>query len=153
MPGVPNEHLPGRGMTDLTSRGRYQDDLASLRRGLRVSRSIEERLSLLEERTHSPFSLENVEVSTNYSIPGGGYHARCNTSGGNITVTLPPVTNLNGQMVSVIKITVDANTVTIVPSGSDVLIIPAGTDVLGASGDNITLIAVDYLGNRAWDYI
>jgi hypothetical protein len=154
MPGIPNSHLPGRGITDLTSRGRYEDDLASFRKGLRSQRSIEERLSAIEAVLSAVgFLWINVEVSVDYTIPGGFYHARVNTTDGNVIVTLPPVYSLNGQMVSIFKVSGDANTVTIAPSGSDVILAPAGAEVLSAGYDNLTLIAVDYAGNRAWDFI
>lgn len=154
MPGVPNLHLPGRGLTDLTSRGRYEDDVATARRGIRESRSIEQRLAALESAISSAgFLWINVEVSNDYTIPGGFYHARVNTVGGNIIVTLPPLGALNGQMVSIIKVDAGANTVTIVPDGLDGMVVPTGADVLANSGESLTLIATDYESIRAWDYV
>jgi hypothetical protein len=154
MPGVPNSHLPGRGITDLTSRGRYEDDLASYRKGLRTKRGIEERLESIESQLSLlGFLWVNIDIGNDYTVPGPFYHVRCNTVGGNITVTLPPVDGLNGVMVSVMKFTGDVNTVTIVPDGLDFLGVPAGMDVLSSQWDNLSLICINQDGTNGWDII
>lgn len=153
MPGPPNEHLPGRGIVDLTARSRYMDDLGAYRRNQREILSVEERLSLLENQTPSLLVLwEVVEVGSDYDVLGGGFHIRCNSVSGNITVNLPPVSGLEGQMVSIIKI-IGANVVTIVPDGSEFLGIPAGADTLTNQWDNLVLIAINSNSNNGWDLV
>lgn len=64
------------------------------------------------ERKTANFTVDNVYQRT-YLV---------NTSGGNITATLPSVSTVNeGFEVAIKKITADANTITIQPAGSDVI--------------------------------
>jgi hypothetical protein len=99
MPGVPNNHLPGRGITDLTSRARYMDDLGNFRRNRRESGDLEERVTAIEAEepetgggSGDPVEVldEGVSLTTAVaSLDFVGVGVTATVIGDAVTVTIP----------------------------------------------------------------
>lgn len=80
--------------------------------------------------------------STNYVITNNAFSTRVQMDAtlGARTVTLPAVSGFIGELVSVSKVDVSINTVTILAGGTDTLNIVAGINILNAQWQSITLI-------------
>lgn len=77
--------------------------------------------NIIAHRRQSVFAVKTV--STNYTVSTGDVYIKVNTSGGNVTLTLPDATYeliATGKKFTIEKITTDSNNVIIVPTGAQI---------------------------------
>jgi hypothetical protein len=96
---------------------------------------------------YAPLAWTLTTQTVNYAVPDSYYHVRGDATGGNITVTLPASAGREGELVSIVKVDVGVNTVTVAPAGADTLGAVAG--VLATQWASLTLIAV----TGAWEVL
>lgn len=90
---------------------------------------------------HGSFAVNvSIVVDNAYTATDTDMVILCNTSGGNIRIDLPSVTTCEGRIYIIKKITSDANTVTIKPSGTET-IDDLLTYTLSAYNERIQIIA------------
>jgi hypothetical protein len=69
-----------------------------------------------------------------YTVTAGDYELHCDTSGGAITILLPTVASSRKRRIQIMKVTTDANAVTITPNGADTVLTVAGSAATLAGG-------------------
>lgn len=67
----------------------------------------------------SVFRTNITKITTTYTINSGDGYIGCDSSGGSYTVSLPPVTGLDGKVYTIQKRTTDLNNIVIAANGSD----------------------------------
>jgi hypothetical protein len=66
-------------------------------------------------------TFSSPSVTSDTTLTQAHYRVRVDASGGAVTITLPPASKFTGKVYRVKKVDSSANTVTIVPDGSDVI--------------------------------
>ncbi len=62
-----------------------------------------------------------VTITTNLTATGANFTIFCDTTSGNVTVTLPAAASNAGKLYNIKKVSVDANTMTIDPNGAELI--------------------------------
>jgi len=79
-------------------------------------------------------------VTADYTLDGNDQVVLVDATAGPVTITLQPAASMRGKTVTVTKIDATANTVTVVPDGTD-LISGATSEVLTAQFESFTAIS------------
>lgn len=142
---ISRERGPGRGAVIIPRDLFEEKDWSSLANILRkLAQSVEtlqSQVQSLQQQTNQPIWTV-VQVSDDYDFPAAFIRVEIDATAGNKTATLPLSTNLQGQLVNVVKSDSGVNTVTCAPQGSDALFLPALSDVLTTQWDGVVLIGV-----------
>lgn len=100
-----------------------------------------------DERLYAPSWWNVTTLTANYTATYGDVYFDCDTTAGNITITLPAAADSFGKKFAFKKITSDANTVVIDGNASET-IDGATTKTLSAQNDSLTIVCDGVVGWR-----